>query len=129
MRIYNLTVSLFCILLGGLVTLTSTAMVFSILVSKDSSSSGLLWVGVISLFLAPPIFVAGIRILLNKPYRHGGAFSIGMLRTMAVVNGLIGGLILLFAIPELNLSGIVGGISFLISTQGAFVLANSRAKT
>lgn len=129
MRTYQLFVALLCIVFGGLVSLTSAAMTFSMLVSPEARAENLFWVGVVGLILAPPIFVVGIRLLLNKPNRYGGVFAPGFLRVMAITNGVIGGLILVLAAKEGDLVGVYGGISFLVTTQGAFVLANNRAKT
>ena len=78
--------------------------------------------------LSPPIFVAGWRLLLNKPNSYGGLFSPIMLRVFSLFSGIIGAAILALAYQQGDLRGMYGGISFLAFTLGGFVLASKRTK-
>lgn len=128
-RLYEYLIALLCVFFGGLSTLTGLGMTLGMLLSPNTRAENLFWVGLAALALAPPIFVAGIRLLLNKPNKHGGLFAPYTLRGLAVVNGILGGAIIIFAINEGSINGFFGGISFLVTTQGAFVLANKRDAT
>ena len=129
MRLNEIFVALLCILFGGLTFLTSLAMIIGMFVMPDTYAKNLFWVSLIALALSPPVFIAGFRLLLNKPNKHGGLFSPSILRFLAIINGVLGGLIFYFALEQQNINGILGAISFLITTQGAFALANNRKTT
>ena len=118
-----------CLFFGGLVTLTSGFMVVNMMLFPVTKTIALFWVALTALVLAPPILIAGFRLLLNMPNKHGGLFSPFTLRGMAVINGLLGGIILTLGVQDSDPSGMYGGLSFLLTTQGAFILANKRAKT
>ncbi len=127
MRIGQIVVALVCIVFGGFTLLMSAAMTLAMLISRDAGTGHLIRVVLFALAISSPIVVAGIRLLLNRPHRTGGLFSPNTLRALAVVNGVLGGAILLLAIGKRAPHGIYGGISFLVTTQGAFILANRRA--
>ena len=129
MRAYQLFAALLCILLGGLVTFLSGGMVISMLVAPETRAENLFWVAVVSVAISPPIFVAGWRLLLNKPNKHGGIFSPNVLMIMAVFCGILGGTIAFLAYQQQDYMAAIRGCTFLIVTQGAFVLANARSKT
>ncbi len=129
MRIYHLFVGLICVAFGGLTSFTSIGMVVSMLLAPETRSENLFWIGVVGSVLAPPIFLAGIRLLLNIPNAYGGIFAPNMLRLMAVFSGIIGGAIVILAYQQGDYIGVLHGVTFLVFTQGAFVLANQRAKT
>jgi hypothetical protein len=129
MRLYELFVALICIVLGSLSTYAGLAMTAGMLLYPDTKMKQLFWVGVVALIVAPIIVVAGIRLLLNMPNQRGGLLSAFALRSLAVINGILGGIILVLAYREGDFQGIVGGIGFLVTTQGAFALANARAAT
>lgn len=114
---------------GGLVSLTSFAMTSAMLISPETRANNLFVVGLFGLAFAPPIFVAGIRLLLNKPNIHGGIFSPFSLRILAIINGVLGGIMIIFGFQEGDITTLFGGISFLLTTQGAFVMANRRSET
>lgn len=128
MQIYQLFISILCILIGGLTSLTSGAMVVSMLVAPETKSENLFWVAVIALILSPSIFIAGWRLLLNKPNRYGGIFSPLMLGVMAIVSGTVGSFIFIIAYQQEDLRGMYGGVSLLIFSLGGIALAKSRAK-
>ena len=124
MRIYQIFVSLLCIALGGLTSLTSFAMVFSMIIAPETRTENLFWIAVIALILSPPIFIAGWRLLLNKPNKFGGVLTPFMLRLMAIVIAVIVGVIIILAYREGDFFSMFIGLTFLITTQGAFFLAH-----
>lgn len=101
-------------------------MTLDMIVAPERRVANLFWVALVTLAISPPIVVAGYRLLLNKPNQHGGLFSPNVLRGLAVVNGVLGGAIVILALQQRDIRGILGGISFLATTQGAFVLASKR---
>jgi hypothetical protein len=98
------------------------------LVAPETKSENLFWVAVIALILSPSIFIAGWRLLLNKPNRYGGIFSPLMQGVMAIVSGTVGSFIFIIAYQQEDLRGMYGGVSLLIFSLGAIALAKSRAK-
>lgn len=128
-RVDEFVVSLLAIVFGGTGSLTGFAMTISILISPETKSEVLFWVAIVTLAVAPAVFIAGIRLLLDRPRKHGGLFNAFTLRGLAIVNGVLGGAIIILAYQASDILGIIGGISYLITTQGAFVLANVRLAT
>jgi hypothetical protein len=128
-RLHELFVALICLTLGPLTLLTSATMTVDMLVQPERRAENLFWVGLVALAISPPIVVAGVRLLLNKPNRHGGLFSPNVLRLLAIFNGVVGGTIVILAIQQRDFRGILGGISFVLVTQGAFVMADKREAT
>jgi hypothetical protein len=129
MRAYQIFAALLCILLGGLATLTSVGMVIAMLVSPETRAENLFWVAVVSAVISPPIFIAGWRLLLNRPNKHGGIFTPNVLRLMAMLCGILGGAIAILAYQHQDYVAVFRGLTFIVVTQGAFVLANARSKT
>ena len=129
MRIHQSFIGILCILFGGLTSVTSIAMVVGMLLTPETRAENLFWVGVVGSVIAPPIFLSGLRLLFNRPNQHGGIFAPNMLRLMAIFCGVIGGTIVILALQQGDYIGALRGATFLFFTQGAFVLANRRAKT
>lgn len=114
---------------GSLATLTGAAMTIGMLWNPGTKATNLFWVGLVALAVAPPIFVAGLRLVFNRPNKHGGLFEPFALRALAVVNGIVGGMIVVLGAQARDIAGILGGVSYLLTTQGAFTLANRRSAT
>ena len=102
-------------------------MLFGMLTDPNAETDVLFYVALFGIAFAPPVFFASIRLILGRPNEYGGLFSPNVLRMLAVVNGLIGVAILVLAIQERDIAGVVGAITFILTTQGAFVLASRRA--
>ena len=128
-RAEQIFVGVLGVVFGGLATLTSAAMTIGMLWNPDAKVANLFWVGLVTLVLAPPVFVAGLRLVFKRPNEHGGLFGPFALRALAVVNGVLGGLIVLLAAQARDVGGLLGGVSFLLTTQGAFTIANRRSAT
>jgi len=127
-RGYELIVACLCLVLGGLITLTSSLMLINIYLTWEGATNNYFWVALTGAVLAPTAFVAGLRLLMNKPHKQGGLFSPHMLTTLAVFYGVVGGAVLLMAIRNWHLGGIVGGAIILATTQAAFVMARRRRR-
>ncbi len=127
MRFRSIYIAILCILSGGTALPTSAIMTFDMILRPETRANNLFVVGLLALAISPPLLVAGVRLLFNKPNRYGGLFSPNVLRFLAVINGVFAGLIVYLASRQSDVLGIIGGIGFLVATQGAFVLANKRA--
>lgn len=128
-RVDEFVVGLLAIVLGGVGSLTGFAMTIGMLISPETKSEVLFWVAIVALAVAPAVFIAGIRLFLDRPCKHGGLFNAFTLRGLAIVNGVLGGAIIILAYQTSDILGIIGGASYLITTQAAFVLANERLAT
>ncbi|WP_344806644.1 hypothetical protein [Allohahella marinimesophila] len=94
----------------------------------DTKSDVLFGVGLFGLMFSPAIVIAGLRLPVNRPNRFGGLFGPNVLRAMAIVYGIMGGIVLILAIKEEDIFGIYGSLGYIFTTQGAFVLANLRGR-
>ena len=127
-RGYELIVACLCLGLGGLITLTSSLMLINIYLTWESGTNNFFWIALAGAVLAPTVFVAGLRLLTNKPHKQGGLFSPLMLTVLAVFYGVVGGAVLILATVNWHIGAIVGGVAILATTQAAFTMARRRKR-
>lgn len=127
-RLYELFAGLLCLGLGGLTLLTSVAMLTGMYSSPETYAANLFWVAVVATLISPPISVAGARLLLNKRLADGGLFSPTVLQAFGIFYGVLGAVILVLAIKEWDIQGVLGGASMVAGMPIAILLARARRR-
>ena len=125
-RADELFVALLCLTIGGLISLTSLRMLAGIYMSPETAGTNFFWVALVASIIAPTIFVAGVRLLFNRPTKSGGLFSPFTLTVLAVFHGVLGGLGFVLALQGGDVRGTIGGAFMLFGTQAAFLIARRR---
>ncbi len=124
---------IFRLLTGGTLLLFGTlvsVLMLAILANEVSSSlqTSASWILGYAFFLSlgSCAVIGGYRLLLNRPHALGGIFSPNMLRYLAIVNALLGGVGAILSWNQRDWVGVLSSVTYFLTTQAAFALANLR---
>ena len=88
-RAHHFSFGLCSVFIGALASYVGFALVGVQIFGEVEFDKVIFLIGSVSLVFGPALIVAGIRLIINKPTRHGGLLSPLMLRVVAVLHAIV----------------------------------------
>ena len=125
-RVHYFFSGLLVVFFGALASYIGFAFVGVQLFGEVEFEKVIFLIGSVSVVFGPALTVVGIRLLTNKPNRHGSFISPLMLRAFAVFYAIFGGFSCWLVYEQNILISVVAAVFYILVTHQAFYLANRR---